>query len=104
MARQRVELPAIDIRADFRAAIRRATRKPIATGVAPVVGEVCGGTVCGTRDHTSGRKLMHVITIVLLIIAALCFLGGAVGTKSRVNLVAAGLLAWVLSVLIPELF
>ncbi len=46
---------------------------------------------------------MHVLTIILLIIAALCFLGAAIGAKLRVNLVAAGLLAWVLSVLIPEL-
>lgn len=46
---------------------------------------------------------MHVLTIILLIIAALCFLGAAVGAKSRLNLLALGLLAWVLSVLIPEL-
>lgn len=46
---------------------------------------------------------MHVLTIILLIIAALCFLGAAIGAKSRLNLLALGLLAWVLSVLIPEL-
>jgi hypothetical protein len=46
---------------------------------------------------------MHVLTIILLIIAALCFLGAAIGTKSRINLVGLGLLAWVLTVLIPEL-
>ena len=63
--------------------------------------------MCGYGLRDSGphqqEELMHVLTIVLLVIAALCFLGAAVGIKSRFNLVAAGLLAWVLSVLIPEL-
>lgn len=36
------------------------------------------------------------LTLVLLIIAAVCFGIAALGVPSRVNLVALGLLAWVL--------
>jgi hypothetical protein len=46
---------------------------------------------------------MDAVIVVLLIVAALCFLGAALGVATRVNLVAAGLLAWVLAVLIPAI-
>jgi hypothetical protein len=46
---------------------------------------------------------MDVLTILLLIAAAICFLLAAVGVPARVNLVALGLLFWVLTVLIPAL-
>lgn len=46
---------------------------------------------------------VHTITILLLALAAICFLLAAIGIPSRVNLVALGLLAWVLTVLIPAL-
>ena len=46
---------------------------------------------------------MDILTIVLLIIAALFFLGAAVGVKTRFSLIAAGLFVWVLSELIPAL-
>ena len=73
-------------------------------GVADVAAEVSAGTVYGTRGPKYHQEeLMHVLTIILLVIAALCFLGAAIGAKSRINLVGLGLLAWVLSILIPEL-
>ena len=43
------------------------------------------------------------LVIVLLIIAAICFTLAAVGVAFRFNLVAVGLLAWVLAALIPRL-
>ena len=44
------------------------------------------------------------LTLILLIIAAVCFgLSAANVTVGRVNLVALGLLAWVLTVLVPAL-
>jgi len=44
------------------------------------------------------------IVIILLIIAAVCFTLAAFGVVAgRINLVAIGLLAWVLSALIPLL-
>ena len=46
---------------------------------------------------------MHAIVIVLLIISALSFGLAAAGVPSRVNLVALGLLAWVLVPLIAAL-
>lgn len=46
---------------------------------------------------------MHALILALLIIAAACFTAAACGVQSRVNLVAVGLLAWVLTVLIPAL-
>ncbi len=39
--------------------------------------------------------------IVLLVIGALCFGAAAANLPARVNLVAAGLLAWLLTVLVP---
>lgn len=41
------------------------------------------------------------LTIVLLIIAAVCFTLAAFEVQTRVNLIAVGLLAWVLVALIP---
>ena len=46
---------------------------------------------------------MHVLILILLIGAALSFLGAALGVASRVNLLGLGLLLWVLTVLIPAL-
>ena len=46
---------------------------------------------------------MHILILALLIVATLCFAAAAFGVQSRVNLVALGLLAWVLTVLIPAL-
>lgn len=43
---------------------------------------------------------MHTFVIVSLIAAAVCFAGAAFGA-TRVNLLALGLLAFVLSVLVP---
>lgn len=43
---------------------------------------------------------MRILDLVLLILAALCFALAALNTQSRVNLIAAGLLAWVLVPLI----
>lgn len=37
------------------------------------------------------------LDLVLLVIAAICFVAAAFGVSSRVNLVALGLLAWVLT-------
>ncbi len=39
--------------------------------------------------------------IVLLVLAAICFGVAAANVPARVNLVALGLLAWLLSVLVP---
>lgn len=46
---------------------------------------------------------MHTIVLILLIIAAISFALAAAGVSSRVNLIALGLFAWVLTVLIPVL-
>ena len=46
---------------------------------------------------------MHIITVILLIVAAICFALAALGVPSRVAWVPLGLLAWVLTALIPAL-
>ena len=46
---------------------------------------------------------MRTLTLILLIIAAISFGLAAAGVPSKVNLVALGLLAWVLTELIPLL-
>lgn len=43
------------------------------------------------------------LTLILLIVAAVCFGLAAFGVPAKVNLVALGLLAWVLTLLIPRL-
>ena len=44
---------------------------------------------------------MHIVIVVLLILAALCFLLAALNTPTKINLVAFGLFWWVLAVLVP---
>lgn len=44
---------------------------------------------------------MDVLTLVLLIFGAVCFLLATANVASRINLVALGLLFWILTVLIP---
>jgi hypothetical protein len=44
---------------------------------------------------------MNVLILVLLILGAVCFLLGAANVATKVNLVALGLLFWILTVLIP---
>jgi hypothetical protein len=47
---------------------------------------------------------MDTLTLVLLIVAAICFAVAAFGlVATKFNLVAAGLLAWVLAELLPRL-
>ena len=47
---------------------------------------------------------MNIVTLVLLILAALCFAWAALATtQPRVGLVPLGLLFWLLTVLIPRL-
>jgi hypothetical protein len=48
---------------------------------------------------------MHTLDLILLIVATICFGLAAFGgiATGRVNLIALGLLAWVLTVLIPAL-
>jgi len=46
---------------------------------------------------------MHIITLVLLVIAAVCFGLAAAGVPSRIAWVPLGLLAWVLVPLIAAL-
>jgi len=46
---------------------------------------------------------MHIITVILLIVAAICFGLAALGVPSRVAWVPLGLLAWVLVPLIAAL-
>ena len=43
------------------------------------------------------------LTLILLIIAAACFAAATVGARARVNLVALGLLSWVLTGILPRL-
>lgn len=43
------------------------------------------------------------LTLILLLIAAICFAAATLNVAARVNLVAVGLLAWVLTALIPAL-
>lgn len=44
---------------------------------------------------------MHIVILILLILAAFAFLLDVVGVPTRINLVAFGLLFWVLAVIIP---
>jgi hypothetical protein len=46
---------------------------------------------------------METFKIIALIIAALCFAGAAFGYRARFDLIAIGLLAWVLVALVPLL-
>lgn len=46
---------------------------------------------------------MDVLVLVLLLAAAVCFGLAAFGVAARINLVALGLLCWVLTALIPAL-
>jgi len=46
---------------------------------------------------------MHIIIVILLIVAAICFGLAAVGVPSRVAWVPLGLLAWVLCPLVAAL-
>jgi hypothetical protein len=46
---------------------------------------------------------MSLIVLVLLVAAALCFLFATFGVVSRINLIALGLLFWVLTVLIGQI-
>lgn len=43
------------------------------------------------------------VTTILLTIAALSFAARAIGAKTNIDLIALGLLAWALSVLIPHI-
>jgi hypothetical protein len=56
-----------------------------------------------TEVDVALTTLCKMLTLILLIIAAISFGLAAAGVPSRVNLVALGLLAWVLTVLIPAL-
>jgi hypothetical protein len=47
---------------------------------------------------------MHDLVTILLILAALCFAVEAVGVRSRLNFLPLGLLAWVLSIVIPRIW
>jgi hypothetical protein len=46
---------------------------------------------------------MELLVILLLIVGAVCFGLAMFNVPTRINLVAAGLLAWILAVLIPML-
>ncbi len=46
---------------------------------------------------------MPMVSLILLVAAAVCFGLSAFGVSSRVNLVALGLLCWVLAELVPAL-
>ena len=45
----------------------------------------------------------HTLEIILLVLAAICFLAAALNVASRINLVAFGLFAWILTILIPQI-
>ena len=44
---------------------------------------------------------MITLRLILLVLALLCFCFAAAGVQSRVNLIAAGLALWVLSLILP---
>jgi hypothetical protein len=46
---------------------------------------------------------MNALDVILLVIAAVCFALAAFGVSARINLVALGLFAWVLDVLLHAL-
>ena len=46
---------------------------------------------------------MELLTVVLLLIGAVCFALAAFGVAARINLVAAGLLSWILVPLLTAL-
>jgi hypothetical protein len=45
--------------------------------------------------------MQHIVVLILLTIAAVMFLLAALGTATRVNLIAVGLFCWVLAVIVP---
>jgi len=51
------------------------------------------------RPGEANRSGVDIIVLLLLILAVVCFGAAAFGAASRFNLVAAGLLCWVLTVL-----
>lgn len=53
------------------------------------------------RAPMGTRTSMEALVLVLLLIGAICFGLAAFGVPARVNWVALGLLAWILTVLIP---
>ncbi len=46
---------------------------------------------------------MEAFILIMLIIGAVCFGLAAIGVSTRVNLVALGLFAWILTILAPAL-
>jgi hypothetical protein len=46
---------------------------------------------------------MSALVLLLLVVGAVCFALAMFGVAGRINLVAAGLLAWVLTALVPAL-
>lgn len=46
---------------------------------------------------------MEAFIIIMLILAFACFAAAAFGVATRINLIAAGLAFWVLTVLVPAL-
>ena len=53
------------------------------------------------RRGAGNPRGVDVVVIVLLVLAAVCFGAAAANLPARVNLVALGLLAWLLTVLVP---
>ena len=47
---------------------------------------------------------MHIFIVIMLIVAAVSFGLATFGVTARVNLLGLGLLAWVLTILVPTLF
>ena len=45
----------------------------------------------------------HTLAIILLLVAAVCFLAASLNVASRINLVAFGLFTWILTILIPQI-
>lgn len=59
--------------------------------------------VAGLTHAPTTRRGATVLILLLLIIAAVCFAAATVNVPTRLNLIGAGLFAWVLTVLIPHL-
>lgn len=53
------------------------------------------------QPRRGNSNTMGLLIVLLLLAGAICFALAAFGVAARVNLVAAGLLCWILTVLIP---
>jgi len=60
-------------------------------------------STCRMQPEPEWSPDMHTVTLVLLVIAFVLFVLSALNSPIRINLVAAGLACWVLTLILPSL-